>query len=299
MATKTTDQIRYMHLPSETLKQNGFTTSDGRFWSCLIDGYSIDFLLRSSEKLTLCFDHAGPARRKADTGRVAWGYRFLEKHTDHSGLFIKPVVSDWFRGQELFHFLSALNKDGLFDAFNSVMTYGGSMGGYGAIAFADLCKAQKVLAYNPQATLNPKKVPWERRFNWAPKQDWEGPLWNAADGCQAAQQVVLVFDPHHGNDRQHVALLDVPGRIDLLIPYVGHRTPLHVKNMGLSAQLFKDVADGTFEHAVWRGNMRRRRFLEVYYNGMVRHASRKKHEKFLPVIESYRLSNTAKVDAAE
>lgn len=273
------------------LKQLGFQSEDGMFWTCVIDGYAVDFLLRSNKTLTLCFDHAGPARKKADTNREAWGYRFLKNNFDHSGLFIKPLVSDWFRGKALLEMFQRMNDLGLFDAFGTVVNYGGSMGGYGAIAFADLCKARLVLAYNPQATLRKETVPWERRFNWAPPQDWDGPLWNAADGCRSAQSVFVVYDPHHGNDRKHAALLDIPNRVDLHIPFVGHRTPLHVANLGLSKKLYQDVTEGSFDLHQWNRSIRQRRSLEVYYQGPTRHATRRNHPAFLPVIEKFRADN--------
>lgn len=282
----------------DILKKLNFESEDGRFWTCIIEGYAIDFLLRSTGNLTICFDHAGPARKKADTKREAWGYHFLEKNSDHSGLFIKPIVSDWFRGKPLLHLFETLNEAGFFDAFDTVTNYGGSMGGYGAIAFADLCKAKIVLAYNPQATLSKTAVPWERRFNWAPPQDWEGRLWNAADGCRSADGVFVVFDPHHGNDRRHVAMLDVPNRVDLVIPYVGHRTPLHATNLGVAKKLFQDVTNGTFDLNEWNAAIRKRRSLEVYYQGLLRHAQRRNHSAFLAIIEKYRTENIIQTDAS-
>lgn len=283
-----------LQLVSEILRKLNFKSQDGRFWTAIIEGYAIDFLLRSTRNLTICFDHAGPARKKANTSREAWGYRFLEENFDHSGLFIKPLVSDWFRGKALLNLFKQLNEIGFFDKFDTVVNYGGSMGGYGAIAYADVCKAKSLLAYNPQATLKKDIVPWEKRFNWAPTQDWEGPLWNAADGCRSAQYVFVVFDPHHGNDRRHVAMLDVPSRVDLVIPYVGHRTPLHLANLGMSTNLFRDVTNGTFDLTEWNMTIRRRRSLEVYYQGLLRHAERRKHHTFLPIIEKYRAENLRK-----
>ena len=284
---------------TEILKKLDFKSQDGLFWTGLIEGYSIDFLLQNTSNLTICFDHAGPARKKADTSREAWGYRFLKKNFDHSGLFIKPLVSDWFRGKDLLRFFEQLNELGFFDEFETVVNYGGSMGGYGAIAFADVCQAKIVVAYNPQATLKKDVVPWENRFNWAPPQDWNSQLWNAADGCRLAQSVYVVFDPHHGNDRRHVALLDVPNRIDLVIPYVGHRTPLHVANLGMSTELFREVTDGTFDLSKWNIAIRRRRSLDVYYQGLMRHAKRRKHPRFFPIIERFWAANTKTADAAE
>lgn len=75
---------------------------------------------------------------------------------------------------------------------------------------------------------------------------------------------VMTYGGSMGGYAAHVDLLDVPGRIDLNIPFVGHGIPYHLRRMGLLERLFADIAEHSFDAATWRQLVRARRDLDVY-----------------------------------
>lgn len=50
-------------------------------------------------------------------------------------------------------------------AFDYIVTYGASMGGYGALLFARHAGAHMTLAISPQYSMDPAKAPFEHRFD--------------------------------------------------------------------------------------------------------------------------------------
>ncbi|MDF1716024.1 MAG: hypothetical protein P1U75_05030 [Antarcticimicrobium sp.] len=246
------------------LEQAGFFHRRGRVFSCELEDYTVDVLLRPARQLVVCFDHAGMAENNPRRTRPGWGFGFVRDRTDKAGIFVKPTRSHWFRPPGLRDLCDRLADAGVFQGYDSVMAYGGSMGGYAALAYADAFRADRVLAMNPQATLSSVLVPWETRFPQGRAQEWDSFPQSAAQGCRTPARVVVAFDRRCAEDAAHVDLLDIPGRIDLNIPFVGHGIPYHLRKMGLLERLFEDVAEGRFDIAEWRRLVRARRDLDDY-----------------------------------
>ncbi|MDA3856875.1 MAG: hypothetical protein PF480_01200, partial [Roseovarius sp.] len=172
------------------LEQTGFTHRCGRVWTAEIADYTIDVLLRPARQLVVCFDHAGIAENNPSRTRPGWGFRFVRDHTEMAGIFVKLTRSHWFRPPGLWDVCTRLAETGFFGSYDSVMTYGGSMGGYAALAYADAFHAETVLSMNPQVTLSSALAPWETRFPQGQAQEWESFPQNAAQGCYRAKSVV-------------------------------------------------------------------------------------------------------------
>ncbi len=253
-----------MSAQRDRLEQAGFRQRRGRVWSAEIDDYTVDVLLRPARQLVVCFDHAGIAENNPKRTRPGWGFRFVREHTDMAGIFVKPTRSHWFRPPGLHELCATLERTGFFRPYDGVMTYGGSMGGYAALAYADAFRADRVLSLNPQATLSAALVPWETRFPQGRAQEWDSFPQNAAQGCRTPARVVVAFDRRCAEDAAHVDLLDIPAMTELNIPFVGHGVPYHLRKMGLLERLFDDVAQDRFDIAQWRRLVRARRDLDDY-----------------------------------
>ncbi|MEP3634424.1 MAG: hypothetical protein ABJQ23_01000 [Shimia thalassica] len=274
------------------LEKMGFYAVADNLYRIELDHYVIDFLQNSSSHLTVCFEHMGRPEAIPDRNRLGWGHTLLERKTNHSGLMIKPDYSNWYRQHGLFEFLKSLGEVSFFASFDRVMTYGGSMGGYGAIAFADVCQADIVLSMNPQATLNTEIASWEPRFKGGKAEDWSGPLCLASEGCKNAAEVYLVFDRRFDLDRKHIELLDIPYANELNIPYVGHFIPRHLKNMGFLGDLYYSIAEGEYDPVSWRRNFRKRRFLADYRENLLKKTSKSRRKQLTDVFSNLQLSET-------
>lgn len=240
-----------------------FPVSRGRFGiSFSVDGYTIDFVDRGDSNLVVAFDFLqGPDAVSRD--RKGWAFDFLAKKKV-SSMHIKPDRNCWYRGPRLEHFMREAAACGFFDRFQSVMTYGGSMGGFGALSFAGICRADSCLSMNPQVNLGAGVRSWETRFGAALRQDWTGPL------CDIGRQIentraVVVYDPYFALDRRQVEQID-GAFMALKVPFVGHNIPVHLVHMKLMEPLFDDVLAGRFDPVRYARPLRLRRTLRRYRN---------------------------------
>ena len=192
------------------------------------ENYVLEGYIYNTRRLMVTFEHASENPNRADVFRYGWGSkRFRGQRVSH--ICVKPKASNWYRNPDLAVALTNLRDNGMFDQFETIVTYGGSMGGFAALAYADLIKATTVLALNPQTTLDLTKVPWETRFEEAQAQDWTGPYSDAVGKSVAAKQVLCVYDPFTPRDAMHVGRLDQPNLVHLRAPFLGHgiAEPLH------------------------------------------------------------------------
>ena len=232
----------------------------------LIDGYALDFHHRSPAALVVAF--GARAERYPPPGtEPAWGEEFLRRR-GVSALHVSPDMSCWYRRPALAAFFTAARDAGLFAAFDTVMTYGGSMGGFGALSFSGLAQAQRCLALNPQISLGPSVRSWERRYPEALAQDWDGALCDISVQAAKVDTLALVYDPYQGPDRKQADLVGLDHAIHLHVPFVGHRMPSHLQKMGLLGGLFDQCLAGRIGVADFRTGVRKRRTLLAWQQAM-------------------------------
>lgn len=146
-----------------------------------------------------------------------------------------------------------------------VVTYGSSMGGYGALRFADAAGATDVLALSPQYSLDPKVATHERRWSqdfrrirWRP--DSNGPI-----TCSA--RAVVVYDPI-GPDRWHGERIARDLACHLIrLPYTAHPVTTYLSDAGLLGPLIAGLLNGEFDQQTFRREARRARSANGIYLG--------------------------------
>lgn len=182
---------------------------------------------------------------------LVWGEAFLVKR-GYSVLGVNRQVSNWYRAPDLHEALNALKDRGFFARYRRVLFYGGSMGGFAALAFAELSPGCTVLAHNPQTTLRPRETPWETRYQFARGMEWDGEFSDGAVGARFAARVYVSYDPFHEGDRRHVERLDTHNLVLLKVPVVGHQMALWLLKMGVLAEVFDSALDGSLTSARFR-----------------------------------------------
>lgn len=225
--------------------------------------YSVEVWDRGPQALVATFAPKTKSYRRPASERPAWGADFL-KGRGVSGLHVKSGQACWYRKPQLEVFFLRARAAGLFDAFDTVMTYGGSMGGFGALSFAGLCKAQAVLSINPQVNLGPAVRDWETRFKGAMQFGWDDDLTNIDRQLRAVRRPVLVYDAYHLQDRKQADLVTVPQAIRINVPFVGHQMPRHLLNMRVLGTLFDAVLSDTLDRTAICQALRKRRQLLRY-----------------------------------
>ena len=243
--------------------KNGVPFSQTALQSCLIDH------IRGDRKiLFITFENADPpAGGRADPRRLPWGLAALLK-CDVSVLGVKPFKADWYRGDDLHAFFKSPSFRGFATSFQKIVLYGSSMGGFAALAFAEACDNADVVALNPQTTLDPRKVPWETRFQQARDLDWSGAFCDGAIGARSARKVYVAYDPLFALDRAQVARLSMDNVTELKIPLVKHSIPVWLLQMGVLREILTRVVDDDLPGSVCNRLARKRRNIARYYIGM-------------------------------
>jgi tetratricopeptide (TPR) repeat protein len=227
-----------------------------------LDNYFVDFHL-GSDTLCVTFEPMGVAGQH-NPHRLSWGARALVAR-NLSVLGIKSKGDNWYRRPDLHRFLVSLQSGGFFKGYKKVLFYGGSMGGYAALAFSALADDAVVLALNPQTSLDISIVPWEARFAVGQREDWRGAFADAAVSAQHAREIWVCYDPLLRQDRLHVERLPKANLRKLKIPGVGHKIPMHLHELGLLTTVLDGVLNGTLQPAAFPALARRRRGYMRYW----------------------------------
>ncbi len=233
--------------------------------------YAVSFIKRS-RRLVVTFDNM--KSRDAPTPRIPWGFEFLEqKGVSHLGVMMN-ARNDWFRHHQLWGLFNRFQRKGFFEAFDDVLFYGSSMGGYGALTFARAAPGARVLAFVPQTSLRVEDVPGETRWRDAmARGDWDNPAYrDGADGIAQARQVQVFFDPYDVQDRAQVMRLTGP-QVELFpVPFTGHKTPRILRHMGLLNKTVTAALEGRLNRADFMRDLRVRMDCQPYVRLLIHRA---------------------------
>jgi len=221
--------------------------------------------------LVVVFEDARGPVLKPDPLREISGVRFVCSE-GHTVLAVKTLKRDWYRGRPLLDFMTRLAQEGFFASFERVVFYGGSMGGYGALAFSCLAPGALVLAYSPQTTLDPVLVPWDLRYPVGRGADWTGPFGDAAVSAASAERVVVVYDPFERSDARQVARLAPDNLLALKLPFAGHGTPAMLAQVGELKGVLRSLLNGSLDLPGFARVARKRRQVVSYWTEFGRQA---------------------------
>ncbi|WP_371224352.1 hypothetical protein [Roseovarius sp. 2305UL8-3] len=134
---------------------------------------------------------------------AAFGQDALEKRGAQA-IFIRSRQSNWFQDRETEDLCAAIRAAIPEDA--RVTLYGASMGAYGALLCAGLLRAERVVAVSPQYSIDPKVVPFERR--WREHSDRIGRFRYDLNAMMARDAQKHVFYDTLHPDRRHIDLFE-------------------------------------------------------------------------------------------
>jgi hypothetical protein len=173
---------------------------------------------------------------------LPWGFNYLHSR-GFTVVGIKCAVSDYYRGKDFHAFMKRLRDDAFFAQFRQTIFYGGSMGGYGALAFSSVAQKPIVIAHNPQTTACPSLTPWEIPFRKG--FDWTGDFVDGAAEAMGAERIYASYDPYYRPDRMHLDRIKHERLVRLRVPFVKHGMPMHLYNLGLLVDIFEQACSGT------------------------------------------------------
>lgn len=235
---------------------------------------------RGAHQLVVTFDNLSDAGYPG-YDIEAWGGKFI-RDSGWSHLGICAQGPTWYRDADLIARLEGLRDEGFFDRYDRVTFTGTSMGGFGALAFADLAPGATVLAFSPQSTLAADLVPWETRFAPGRAQDWSLPRSDAAAHIGSAGRVWVVYDPFMRPDRAHAARLAGPNVTALKAIGQGHKTAMVLRRMDHLKTVFAHAVEGSLSEAVFYRLTRDRRHIYIYRKAMEAHLRDRGKEGLIP-----------------
>lgn len=164
-----------------------------------------------------------------------------------SHLCLASKSDSWFRVGRVYGYFDRLVDDGFFEEFDQVIFYGAGPAGYAAAAFSVAAPGAKVLAIQPQATLDPRMAEWDERFRRRRRLDFVTRYGYAPDMLDAASRAVILYDPDIEEDAMHAALFARGNVTRFRMRYMGHRLDRGLMRMNvllrLIAQLSADKLD--------------------------------------------------------
>ena len=111
----------------------------------------------------------------------------------------------WFRDRRVYGYFDRLVDDGFFEDFDRVIFYGAGMCGYAAAAYSVAAPGSVVIAVQPQATLDPRRAGWDRRFLRHRRLCFTDRYGFAPQMVEAADRVFVLYDPEIEADAIHAA----------------------------------------------------------------------------------------------
>lgn len=220
--------------------------------------------------VVVTFPHAGgPTMGNG----VAFAEVFLKaKGVDAYHLLNAEV--DWCQHEEFWQAVAAIRAD--IHPDREIVTYGSSMGGYGALLASGRLQAARVLAVVPQFSIDRNVVPWERR--WKEHAERIGPFVQDLEAEIAPQaRIITLHDPRNSDAAQMALFRQRDGWLRLTLPYTGHTPLVVLQQAGLLSRFVTDVIRGDADLATWMPKMlQARRKTRSYWRIIAMHAVRRR-----------------------
>jgi hypothetical protein len=185
----------------------------------------------------------------------------------------------WFRDREVYAYFDDLIDDGFFEEFDNVVFYGAGPCGYAAAAYSIAAPGARVLALQPQATLDPRVAEWDERFIRQRRLDFTSRYGYAPDMIDAAQEAFVIYDPEELEDAMHAALFTRPNVHKLRLRHAGGALQFSLRNMKILSRLIALGGTGRLTPEIFAKLARARREDRQYLRNLLRHLDDKGRTK--------------------
>ncbi len=208
---------------------------------------------------------------------------FGERFLDASGLAYLCFINrrnHWWQTPEVENAYRAIDEKYDLKRYSRVITYGSSMGAYGALIFSKLVRANLVLAFSPQASIAGTELPIQRQWQ-IDMADTPIILEPISRGLSTTAQILIPFDSLNKLDLAHVRALEALRPCErLVVPMSGHKTSLFLHECGMLKPIVLDGIDAPVNVAKLRQSLRgTRRSSPRYWMVLAaRYKQRRRHD---------------------
>jgi len=175
----------------------------------------------------------------------------------------------WFRDQAVYGYFDRLIDDGFFDEFDRVLFYGAGPCAYAAAAFSVAAPGARVVAIQPQATLDPRVTEWDSRFTDMRIVDFTSRYGYAPDMLDAAEQAYVLYDPREQLDAMHAALFTRANVTKLRMRFMGDALQTDLLDMDQWSNLLVAAAQDTLSELHFARMYRERRDHRSYLRNLL------------------------------
>ena len=187
--------------------------------------------------------------------RAGFGEDWL-RASGFDAVHVLAARNDWYQDADMAGLFAAVRARGA--GRPRVVTYGSSMGGYGAVRFAGRLGASTAVAISPQLSVDPARAPFDSR--WVQHGRRLRFLWEEPAPEDAGLREAWVFYDPHDLDRRHMEALGAlyPVR-PLPVRHGGHPAGGLLAEGGLLASSVVAMIEGRFTPEGWASAVRRAR----------------------------------------
>lgn len=196
------------------------------------------------------------------------GWEMMQAH-DWSSLCIASNGDTWFRDKAVYGYFDRLIDDGFFDEFDQIIFYGAGPCGYAAAAYSVAAPEARVLAVQPQATLDPRITEWDDRFTDMRRTDFTSRYGYAPDMLDGAAAAYVVYDPRQQLDAMHAALFTRSNTRKLRLPHMGDAIQTDLLEMEQLGPLLSAIAQDRLDDLGFAKMMRARRMHPPYLRNLL------------------------------
>lgn len=205
------------------------------------------------------------ARRRGRPPKGGFGEKLFHTRGINAVHFIN-VKNHWWHTPEMLPAIAAATAMRAAAAPSRVLTYGYSMGGFGALAFANRLQADTVVALSPQASLFRADLPYDP--TWPEDLGDTRELYRLTADCLTGCEVIVGYDPLFAIDIAHVAAVAALHPVTAIrMPLAGHRTPNYLREVGLLSQVVIGLVTGDDDWRRHRREIRATRTRSTVYLG--------------------------------
>ncbi|WP_370273464.1 phosphoadenosine phosphosulfate reductase [Pseudooceanicola nitratireducens] len=213
--------------------------------------------VKAGPVLLVSFETVQGMRSLTESARpLGW---LMSQKMGWSSLLLASDGDTWFRDKDVYAYFDQLVDDGFFDDFDRVIFYGAGPCGYAAAAYSVTAPGARVLAVQPQATLDPAVAEWDDRFTDMRRLDFTSRYGYAPDMIDAAQQMHVIYDPDVTQDAMHAALFTAPNVAKNRMRYMGEALQTHLLYMKRLFPILQAVAEDRLTPRFFAGLYRARR----------------------------------------
>ncbi|QGX98063.1 phosphoadenosine phosphosulfate reductase [Roseovarius faecimaris] len=198
----------------------------------------------------------------------------LVKALGWSHLSLLSNGDTWFRDGQVYGFFDRLIDDGFFDEFERVIFYGAGPCGYAAAAFSVAAPGARVLAIQPQATLDPRIAEWDDRYLAQRRVAFDDRYGYAPDMLDAAKDAVVLYDPEIELDAMHAALFTRPNVMKFRMRHLGPRLEISLDRMQIMLRILAQLSAGKLTRLNLARLYRARRTDPAYQFSLLKHTTR-------------------------